>query len=48
MGKQSRNDYRYYMFFETKDVVGMYSGQSDPGISEQTDPPRLWVGTAQS
>ncbi|ADB41288.1 restriction endonuclease [Spirosoma linguale] len=26
----------------------MYSGQSDPGVSEQTDPPRLWVGTAQS
>ena len=28
-------------------LLTVYFGQSDPGVSEQTDPPRRWVGTAQ-
>ncbi len=33
---------------DNPDRLNVYFGQGDPGVSEQTDPPRRWVGTAQS
>ncbi|GAB4039871.1 hypothetical protein GCM10028809_62410 [Spirosoma gilvum] len=34
------------MNLEDQSIV--YYGDADPGISEQTDPPRFWVGITQS